>query len=59
MPPEALASEPDIEFADGRWETALYFKASATEVEPVQALVATIDARTGAVSDVGRETRSP
>ncbi len=51
--------QSDIEFADGRWETALYFKASATEVEPVQALVATIDARTGAVSDVGRETRSP
>lgn len=57
--PQRRWLQSDIEFADGRWQTALYIQASATEVEPVLAIVATIDARTGVVGDVGLETRSP
>ncbi len=47
-----------IEFADGRWETALYLSASDAKVEPVEAIVARIDADSGEVLDVALEDRT-
>lgn len=44
--------QSDIMFVDGHWETALYLSASDADVEPIEAIVAIIDARSGVVLDV-------
>lgn len=47
--PRGLWIESDLDFIDERWEAVLYLSASDAEVEPVRALVGTVDARTGEV----------
>lgn len=49
--------QSDITFVGGQWEAALYLSVSDPD-EPVEALVARVDARSGAVLDVRLEVRT-
>ena len=57
--PRDLWVQQDLTFVDSRWELVLYLSASDTEVEPVDALVGIVDARSGVVLDAMREPRPP
>lgn len=50
--PRSRWLQSNIKFVNGRWETALYLTRSGADVEPVGAIVATVDARSGVVLDV-------
>ena len=56
--PRDLWVQSDLRFVEARWELVLYLSASGTEVEPVEALVGTVDARSGVVVDAVREPRT-
>jgi len=56
--PRRMWLQSDITFIDGRFETALYFSERSSEDDPVEAIVATIDARSGIVLEVVREERA-
>lgn len=56
--PRDLWVQSSLTFLDDRWELVLYLSASDDEVEPSDALVGTVDARSGIVIDVGREPRA-
>jgi len=50
--------QSSIAFVDGRWEAALYLSEDDTVIDPVEALVGTVDAQTGEVIGVGMEERT-
>lgn len=50
--------QSSLTFLDDRWELVLFLSASDLEVEPIEALVGTVDARSGIVIDAGREPRT-
>ena len=56
--PRGLWNGQDLEYTDNTWEFALYLTASDREIDPVEAIVATVDARSGAVLGVVREPRT-
>ena len=55
--PRGLWVQSDISFVGSRWEIVVYLSASDREVEPVDALVGTVDARSGVVLEAAREPR--
>jgi hypothetical protein len=56
--PRGLWNGQELQYLDGAWEFALYLTESETEVEPVEAIVARVDVRSGVVLDVTREPRT-
>jgi len=57
--PRRMWLQSDILFVDGRWETALYFSARTSDSDPIEAIVAIVDAQSGVVVSVSREARTP
>lgn len=56
--PRNLWVQSDLTFMGGQWEMVVYLSASSREVEPVEALVGIVDARSGVVVEAVREPRT-
>jgi hypothetical protein len=56
--PRELWNGRELRFVDNTWELVLFLTASDRDVEPVEAIVATVDARSGVVLSVRREDRT-